>query len=62
MNRDLAPKFKLVWQQGYGVLTLRQDDLPGVIRYIDGQEEHHRAGKLSVLLERTEDDAQEVGP
>ncbi|HUY93116.1 MAG TPA: IS200/IS605 family transposase [Pirellulales bacterium] len=34
-NRELKPKFKLVWQEGYGVLTLRKDELPRVGRYID---------------------------
>jgi len=50
-NRDLNPKFKLVWQEGYGVLTLRRDELESVSRYIDNQEEHHRTGRLSKLLE-----------
>jgi hypothetical protein len=38
------------------VLTLRKDELEKVSRYIDNQEEHHRAGRLSVLLEKTEGD------
>ena len=51
-NRELKPKFKLRWQEGYGVLTLREEEVPTVSRYIDRQEEHHRSGRLSVLLER----------
>ena len=39
---------------GYGVLTLRKDEIPKVSRYIDRQEEHHRRGSLSDLLERFE--------
>ena len=38
----------------YGVLTLRQDELAKVSRYIDRQEEHHRRGTLSDLLENFE--------
>ena len=38
----------------YGVLTLRQDELAKVSRYIDRQEEHHRRGTLSDLLEKFE--------
>jgi len=56
VNRDLKPKFKLRWQEGYGVLTLRQDELDTVSRYIDNQEQHHARGKLSELLEATEHD------
>ena len=56
VNRDLKPKFKLVWQEGYGAMTLRRDELAKVIAYIDHQEEHHRGGKLSNLLERIDID------
>ena len=30
------------WQEGYGAFTVSPRDCAGVIRYIDGQEEHHR--------------------
>lgn len=65
VNRDVEPKFKLRWQEGYGVLTLRKDELQKVSRYIDNQEEHHRVGRLSELLEKTEepeDDAWPISP
>jgi len=54
VNREIQPRFKLRWQEGCGALTLRQDELPAVSRYIDHQEEHHRMGKISELLERVE--------
>ena len=54
VNEEIKPSFKLLWQEGYGVLTLRQDEeVEKVSRYIDDQEVHHRAGRLSDLLERT---------
>ena len=56
VNELIKPRFKLTWQTGYGVLTLRKDEVEGVSRYIDNQESHHNSGKLSVLLERTEGD------
>ena len=31
------------WQDGYGAFTLAHRDKDGVIEYIKGQEEHHRA-------------------
>jgi putative transposase len=39
------------WQDGYGVLTFRRGELAKVIRYVQTQEERHRAGALSPLLE-----------
>ncbi len=53
VNEEIKPNFKLKWQEGYGVLTLRKDELEKVSRYIDNQEIHHGKGKLSALLERT---------
>ena len=45
VNKEIRPKFKLHWQEGYGVLTLRKVEIEKVARYIDRQEEHHRRGK-----------------
>ncbi|HLF82948.1 MAG TPA: hypothetical protein VI837_02110 [Blastocatellia bacterium] len=39
------------------MVSLRRDELPKVSRYIDNQEEHHRSGSLSMVLERAEIDA-----
>jgi putative transposase len=30
------------WQDGYGTFSVSPQDIPGVIRYIENQEEHHR--------------------
>jgi putative transposase len=63
VNEEIRPSFLLKWQEGYGVLTLRENELEKVSRYIDNQETHHQQGKLSVLLERTEgDEADNVTP
>jgi putative transposase len=62
INDEIKPNFKLQWQEGYGVLTLRKDELEKVSRYIDNQETHHSTGKLSDLLERTESDEEETPP
>ena len=56
INEEIKPSSKLMWQKGYGVLTLRKDEVEKVSRYIDNQETHHGSGRLSVLLERTEGD------
>ncbi|MEX2141252.1 MAG: IS200/IS605 family transposase [Pirellulales bacterium] len=53
VNHEIQPSFKLRWQEGYGVMTLRKEELPKVSHYIDNQERHHRPGGiLSELLER----------
>ena len=59
VNEEIRPPFKLKWQDGYGVLTLRKDELEKVSLYIDNQETHHRSGRLSQLLERTEGDEEQ---
>lgn len=62
VNEEIRPSPQLRWQEGYGVLTLRKDEVEKVTRYIDNQETHHRIGKLSDLLERTEGDADQSEP
>jgi putative transposase len=62
VNEEINPSFKLTWQEGYGVLTLRQDEVEKVSRYIDDQEKHHANGRLSDLLERTAGDEDQETP
>ncbi|MCD4728599.1 MAG: IS200/IS605 family transposase [Pirellulales bacterium] len=62
VNEEIKPDFKLKWQEGYGVLTLRKDELDKVSRYIDNQETHHQTGRLSVLLEKIVDDEESTPP
>lgn len=50
-NREIQPRHKLHWQEGYGVLSLRRDEAPKVSQYIDNQERHHQGKRLSELLE-----------
>ena len=50
-NKEIRPRFKLYWQEGYGVLSLRKEELSKVSAYIDRQEEHHKRNTLSDLLE-----------
>jgi REP element-mobilizing transposase RayT len=53
INKEIRPQFKLRWQEGYGVLTLRKDELTKVSRYIDLQEEHHRRANSRTFLKRS---------
>lgn len=54
INKESGLGETLYWQDGYGVITLRQAETPKVARYIERQKIHHRTGKLSEILEQTE--------
>ena len=53
INKESGLKESLYWQDGYGVISIREGEIPKVVRYIERQKEHHRIGKLSEVLERT---------
>ncbi len=38
--RERSPQFE--WQTGYGVFSVSESNVPAVMRYIAGQEEHHK--------------------
>ena len=41
--KDQSPGLRgFAWQRGYGVFSVGPSDLDALIRYIDGQEEHHQ--------------------
>ncbi len=42
-SRFISLEFKrpFEWQEGYGVFSVSESDLPRVIKYIDCQKEHH---------------------
>jgi REP-associated tyrosine transposase len=45
----------IYWQEGYGIVTFRKAELAKVRQYIATQEERHRCGGLSPLLEANKD-------
>ena len=52
INKESGLQESLYWQDGYGVITIREGEISKVVRYIEQQKEHHRIGKLSEVLER----------
>jgi putative transposase len=54
-NHEANPRFRLKWQDGYAVLTLREAEVEKVARYIDNQERLHQERKLSRVLEMLAD-------
>ncbi|NJM41146.1 MAG: IS200/IS605 family transposase [Anaerolineae bacterium] len=52
INKESGLGVTLYWQDGYGVVSIRKDDVPKVATYIRQQKEHHASRKLSDVLER----------
>ncbi len=42
----------IAWQRGYGVVSFAGRDLPGVLKYVQFQKEHHQAGTTREALEK----------
>jgi putative transposase len=55
INKESGLDVSLYWQDGYGVVSLRETEIPKVVMYIKNQKEHHRDKKLSDLLERIQE-------
>jgi putative transposase len=55
INQKHGAREPLKWQRGYGVVSLREDDVPKVVKYIENQQEIQAARKASRLLETTEE-------
>jgi putative transposase len=45
-ERPGARQGRFAWQEGYGAFTVSPSQLPGVCRYVQGQEDHHRTKTL----------------
>jgi hypothetical protein len=50
INRNAGMKV-LRWQRGYGVISFAKLNLPGILRYIELQEQHHARGTIREKLE-----------
>lgn len=42
INEEKLVKRKFAWQEGYGAFSYSKSQVPGLIKYIQKQEEHHR--------------------
>jgi REP element-mobilizing transposase RayT len=43
IHETLPQMRDFAWQDGYGAFTVSKSQIPEVVRYIQGQQEHHRA-------------------
>jgi putative transposase len=42
INKETELGEILYWQDGYGVITIREAEIPKVVQYINNQKDHHR--------------------
>jgi len=42
VNREIRPRGRFFWQEGFGAFTYSRSQIDSVVRYILNQEEHHR--------------------
>ena len=42
VNQERSPKPTFAWQTGYGAFSVSHSSAPSVVKYIRGQEEHHK--------------------
>ena len=57
---SLEFKLPLIWQKGYGVLSVSEKDVPQIIRYVEDQKQHHSEDSLVEAWENS--DHWNVGP
>ena len=43
---------KFYWQTSYSIFTCRESELPGIIRYIKNQKDHHKEGTTKINIEK----------
>ncbi|MBX2990452.1 MAG: IS200/IS605 family transposase [Bacteroidetes bacterium] len=54
LNKELQITKDFYWQDGFGVLSFAERDLPKVLDYIQRQKEHHASHKLNAPMERVD--------
>ena len=54
-TRFISLEFKrsFEWQEGYGVFSVSEQDVPRVIAYVERQKQHHAEGTLIDEWEQT---------
>lgn len=54
VNHELQLDGHVGWQEEYGVVSLREQDLPRVVRYVHNQQQHHAQSNTIARFECTE--------
>ena len=58
LNNELGITTGFSWQDGFGVYSFSEKDLPRIIHYIRNQKLHHKLGNLDNDLERFDPDSE----
>ena len=53
LNKELQIIENFSWEDGFGVLSFAERDLPKVLHYIKGQKRHHDSKSLNTIMEQT---------
>jgi hypothetical protein len=56
LNKELQITKDFHWQDGFGVLSFAEKQLPKILRYIEHQKEHHRNNTINDVMEKTDQD------
>jgi len=51
VNHIIKTDYEFYWQDEYGVLSFGEKNLPGIVRYIHNQKQHHAEGTLIAAME-----------
>lgn len=60
LNKELQITDNFYWQDGYGVLSFAERNLPAIVKYIENQKEHHKNNTTRKNLEITFGDDSEI--
>ncbi|MFH1194721.1 MAG: IS200/IS605 family transposase [bacterium] len=56
LNKEIQITNNFYWQDGFGVLSFAEKDLPKILRYIANQKQHHKTNKINLALENYGDE------
>jgi len=59
LNKELQITDNFQWQEGYGIFSFAETNLPAVVKYIEDQKEHHKNNTTRKKLEITYGDDSE---
>ncbi|MBX7171121.1 MAG: IS200/IS605 family transposase [Pyrinomonadaceae bacterium] len=54
INKEIANRKHLEWQNGYGIVSFGTKDLKWVVHYVENQKKHHKENKTFIRLEKIE--------
>ena len=55
VNHEINPRHNFRWQTEYGVFSFGEKSLPGIVKYIRAQKEHHAQGTMIAAMENVEE-------